>query len=64
MSPNIVGAKFGDRSCTLTMEVMTDEAFKPSAIVINAKHTYGRLPTNVMQANKHPGIKCATILLN
>lgn len=57
MSPYIVGAKFGERSCALCTEVIITDAFKPSAIVMNAKHMYGRSPTNVIQAKKHPGIK-------
>lgn len=57
MSPYIVGAKFGERSCALCTEVIITDAFKPSAIVMNAKQMYGRSPTNVIQAKKHPGIK-------
>lgn len=54
-----MGAKFGDRSCALCTEVIITDAFKASAIVMKVKQTYGLSPTNVIQARKHPGIKCA-----
>lgn len=57
----MVGAKFGDKSCGLCTEVITTDAFKLSAMVMNVKQIKGRFPTNVMQAKAQPGKKCAAM---
>lgn len=61
INPDIAEAKFGAKSCTLLIVVITIAEWKHVAQVMNARQAFVLSPTNVIPIRKHPGMKCAVI---
>lgn len=59
IKPKIVAAKLGERSCGFCMAVIVVAPPNPSASAINAMHTYGWLPTNIIAMRNPAGMKWA-----